>query len=836
MKKILCFFIVVLCSIPQIYAVKAHKGNISFTQANGYQLKTILNGDEFFHFRTSVDHFVLLPDAAGNLTYAQRDSNGELIASSIIAHNIEERSSGEIAFLQTIEPNMTFGTTLIDKIKKRIVTTKIQRSNRLAVKAKTSASDPPHYLVLLVNFSDNTFSAGHDSARYSDQFNSPAYTTDGATGSVKQYFSDNSLGNFTPVFDVYGPVTLSRPMSYYGSNDTAGEDMHPDSMVYEACRLLNSKIDFSKYDADNDGKVDIVYVIYAGYGEASGAAATTIWPHAWEVSNTPALDGKLISAYSCSNELQGTTGSVIDGIGTACHEFSHQVGLPDFYDTDYATNGQSFGTDAWDLMDYGCYNNDGKTPCYYTGLERELLGWGTATNLTSSGSYSLNTVNNNQYFKISSKTPNEYFILENRQLNGWDAYIPQHGMVVYHVDQTSAYTSYWTNNTINAYSAHPCVDLVAAGGAKTIYSTANAAAYWACIDDLPFPGGLGKTSLTDNTISNLKSWAGVGSGIPLSNIQEINNVISFDIAILGTIVAQPATALTASSFTASWTPADYSSSTLLNVYTKTGSGTSTTKTQGFSTNPPSGWTMTGTSTYTTSGNYGAASPSIKLASTNNSIKTETYSDDISKLSFWIKGQPGSSMTSTLLVQASPDGTTCTTIVNLTAIPTASTTLNYTLDTSNKYRSIKMTFTKAQGNVAIDDIAVTYGGSSYTYILQNKDVTGVSFYDVTGLSTGINYYYSLVASNSTSSVTSNEILVNLSATGLNDAKLEGYQTYYGNNVLTVITPKTSQLQLFNAVGQPLLTQSLTSGTTQIPLTGKGLYIVKIDGYTTKFIVH
>ena len=169
-------------------------------------------------------------------------------------------------------------------------------------------------------------------------------------------------------------------MAYYGENNSNGDDKRAATMVAEACRLADKDVDFARYDWDGDNEVDQVYVIYAGYSEASGAPPSTVWPHEWDLESATSirdgdgafeLDGTVINTYACSNELQGTRGSRISGIGTACHEFSHCLGLPDMYDT----TGKAFGMDCWDLLDYGCYNNDEYTPAPFTSYERMFCGW-----------------------------------------------------------------------------------------------------------------------------------------------------------------------------------------------------------------------------------------------------------------------------------------------------------------------------------------------------------------------------------------------------------------------------------------------------------------------------
>ena len=220
------------------------------------------------------------------------------------------------------------------------------------------------FLVLLIEFSDLSFTLENPQEAFSNQLNQEGYSAHGATGSVRDFYIDNSSGQFMPIYDVYGPVKVSKAYSYYGKNDAQGSDTNPDEALYEACCILDPDLDFSIYDNDHDGFVDFVYVIYAGRGEADGGGGNTIWPHtSWIYSSygkTVYLDGKRLDTYACSPELQSGSGYLTrDGIGSFCHEFSHVLGLSDHYATNYSSVKQ---TGAWDLMCSGSYNNNSNTP------------------------------------------------------------------------------------------------------------------------------------------------------------------------------------------------------------------------------------------------------------------------------------------------------------------------------------------------------------------------------------------------------------------------------------------------------------------------------------------
>lgn len=249
---------------------------------------------------------------------------------------------------------------------------------------------------------------------------------------------------------------------------------------------------------------------------------TTIWPHAWDFNSAGislTVDSKTIGAYGCNAELNGD--NVMSGNGTFTHEFGHVIGLPDLYDTDYATNGTANDCGAWSLMAGGSYNNNGATPPQLSVAERALLGWETPVTLLSAQDVTITSLNGtsgatNQGFKIVSGNVNEYYILENRQKTGWDAYLPGHGMIVYHIDKTASYTTRWDNNEINAYSAHQCWEIEKASGTGTKEATTT-----------PFPGTANITSFTDATTPSMQTWSGVSLNKPITEISESAGNISF---------------------------------------------------------------------------------------------------------------------------------------------------------------------------------------------------------------------------------------------------------------------------------------------------------------------
>lgn len=340
-------------------------------------------------------------------------------------------------------------------------------------------------------------------------------------GSVQDYFRDQSLGQFELDFDVVGPVTVSKNRAYYGGTcytKVFGQYIKKDNdanaayMVQEALALADKAgVDFSQYDWDNDGTVDQVFCLYAGQGEADGGDSYCIWPHEWTLSaagksksswityyyddggkyvsfKAPSIsaqkyDGKTVDTYACSNELgslytyDSTTktypvwGTIINGIGTFCHEFSHCMGFPDMYDT---SNSGYYGMNSWDLMDYGSYsgNNMGYKPTGYTSWERWMCGWSTPTvlsnpeKITNMPSLQSSGKSYIVYARGSDYT-GEYYLLENRQWDGWDYMLPYHGLLIIHGDYNA--TSF-NNNSLNTTS-HQRMTVFHAGNDDSGYMT-----------------------------------------------------------------------------------------------------------------------------------------------------------------------------------------------------------------------------------------------------------------------------------------------------------------------------------------------------------------------------
>ncbi len=359
--------------------------------------------------------------------------------------------------------------------------TALQRAPRRVgsqASAPLPAKGSPKVPVVLVNFTDSVFTVGStddEIRRYYDLYcngtrDGQPYREHGSYGSIRDYFSDQSDGQFTPEFVIIGPVTLDNPEFYYGANSSTGKDIRYSQFRTDAVGKATDVYEGSWADFDNRGRstasqiyVDMVFFIFAGCGENSSYIENTLWPK--ESSSGVTINGIRFATSACCSERRAITknrkmiGTESDGIGVMCHELSHALGLPDLYDTSY----KAFGMDLWSLMDYGCYGQNGFRPSAYTAYEREFMGWKQIPELTSWQSLTLQPIaaGGTGYRIINDENPDEYYIIENRQEVGWDGGICQmgHGLQVTHVDYDAVA---WNRNAVNTDSIHQRMTIIAA--------------------------------------------------------------------------------------------------------------------------------------------------------------------------------------------------------------------------------------------------------------------------------------------------------------------------------------------------------------------------------------
>ena len=559
------------------WAAKAFPGKTIVKQGDGTKIVAQLHGDEYAHYYTAADGAILT--MVGNGLYvAKQDADGNVVASGVLAHEPGERGLVEcLAVDRQDRKSMMLKMMEMQNVGRQ--TTRASGSNSLF-----PSTGSPKAIVILVEFSDLGFKVDNPKEQFEKYLNSSEKLTDVTKteynnfSSVKQYFTDMSFGKFTPQFDLYGPYKVSGSFATYGKNDNMA------LLFTDACSAADADIDFSQYDADGDGKVDLVYIIYAGYGENySSNNSNYIWPQSGKVSLTETFDGKRIERYGVNNELFGEEsketqyGPRLNGIGLFCHEFCHCLGLPDMYPTGFFSNAIeccNVGLGYYGLMDAGEYTYNGFRPTALTCWERATLGWTEIEELTEPCDVTLKTAERGgkAYKIVNPVNPDESYLIEQVERSDelWNYYVFADGMLVYHIDYDPSAFGLSFNNVVNNEVGHPRFYLVAADGLMLsdyyLNRTVNLSSSSSVnevnkemlnryegqyIDDSlylteakgdPFPGLNNVTSFTDDSMMPAFWYTGGGVGKPLTDIsRNSDNNVTFKFSGGETAVEQPKT-------------------------------------------------------------------------------------------------------------------------------------------------------------------------------------------------------------------------------------------------------------------------------------------------------
>lgn len=476
----------------QLHAVPALQKRVTVRMSDGTWQTVRFCGDEHRSFYLSEDGFVVLPDSSGQVFRKTDWKPGSL-------------------------PELKQGTR----------STGIGDPEQASMKSIGSPKVP----VILVNFSDVSMSVADTEEKinaYYDLYcngtrNGQLYTGAGSSGAVRDYFVQQSDSLFRPEFKILGPVTLSKPMSYYGENQGNNMDIHFSEFCSEALQqaMMEAGSTWSEFDNDGNGTVDLAFFIYAGVPESDyGADPNTIWPK--EMVSPTVIDGVTVSVMACCSELsKREDNNVASGIGTMCHELSHALGLPDEYDYNYVALGMSY----WSLMDCGNYCVNGYQPCGLTAYQRDFLKWRQLETLDQSCTVTVKPLEagGKGYKIVNEANPNEYYILENRQNEGWDAGLSTlgRGLLVTHVDYDH---QSWISNRLNSDASHQRMSFIPANNQYIgQYNATSADQLKQAIAGQPYPGVTQNFSLTDYTVPAATVFTGQYMGKPVTQIRQLEN-------------------------------------------------------------------------------------------------------------------------------------------------------------------------------------------------------------------------------------------------------------------------------------------------------------------------
>ena len=435
-KQLTIFVCLMLCSLTT-WAAKAESIPVQVRQADGSVITVILRGDEHINWYTTLDGVLLVQGADNNYYIGKVEKSGNLIATKQLAHEALTRSQAERNLIakQDKEKFFAYVNKITEESENAYDNSPLTRGPIIDSGYGGVPYFPhtgsPKALVILAEFQDTTFTIQDTKEIFTNYLMNEGHFSDSRYGQnlnykgVRGYFKDCSYGQFTPIFDVVGPIKLPRAHDVYG----AGND-RMDLLFADACGAVDDLVDFTKYDANNDGIVDLVYIIYAGHSaNTSGNKDTNIWPKSGTIIISNKFDGKSIRRYGVSNELNGSdqtskNNKKINGIGLFCHEFSHTLGLPDIYAIDKkAKNQDDQGMEFWDLMDGGTEVRNGRVPASYLAWEREVMGWMKIDELKNDSSIkNLKSIANGgkAYKIVNPNDSNEYIVLQSIQKGPWN--------------------------------------------------------------------------------------------------------------------------------------------------------------------------------------------------------------------------------------------------------------------------------------------------------------------------------------------------------------------------------------------------------------------------------
>lgn len=542
-------------------AMPAYPKSIALTQPDGTRITICLKGDERMHWAETTDGYTLLHDNEGYWTFAKADGKGNIACSDM-------RFNGSTAEAKAIglKPRLRFSEKQMQRAKAAA-----NAEQEFLIDGTFPAKGKHKLLMLLVNFSDTK--TKYTQQDFHNMMNQKGY---GGIGSFRDYYLEQSYGLLDIDVSVTDWITLPKTKAAYGAEGAK-------QIIFDALTIASQTLDMKQFDNDGDGIIDGLCVVHQGAGQEVSGNAADIWSHS-DIIYGQKFGGVELRRYTIEPEVL-TSGGQITNIGVICHEFGHALGAPDFYDTDYSQSGGEYcGTGVWDLLGSGAWAGSyGNRPTGINAWQKCVWGWLSPAVLDKSQTVSNMPAADKSptCYRMETGTPGEYFIMENRQNTGtFDASLPGHGLVVYHVNENIIGSKLKSNN-INATHPQGIYTVCADAGADPDNSTAS----YGSVNSgaAPFPGDYGHTELSDKTYPSTHSTDGRYAYRALTNISESNGCIGFDFKQLDE-PAKPSELKAVAkngSITLTWNKPEGNSIDHYNIYrndTKIGSSTTTTYT------------------------------------------------------------------------------------------------------------------------------------------------------------------------------------------------------------------------------------------------------------------
>lgn len=528
--RLLCFLAALaacLCTgllIEDVSAAPAAPVDHTLLQPDGSSIKALQWGDEWSNGFETMDGYTIFQDDQGWWVYADL-VGGQLKAYRLAGKTVPAGSAAPSELSIHLRPDST----------------RSAHPGLPSIEYQNSGSQP--VLVLLASFSDR--SGTYTAAQFATQ-------VFGASASVKDFYDKGSYSNLNlyPVTETHGTtndgvvgwLNLGYAHPNTGNTFTTANQW----IVYNALTQADSYVNFSTYDSSGDGYISSselhIIVVVAGFERSYSSNTPSVWAHHWDLNSVgfPLLDGVRLGdwyhngGYSQVGEIHQDH---LATIGVIAHELGHDLSWPDLYDGDYS----SHGTGDWSIMATGVWNATGSnfigsSPALPDAWLKWYQGWLTPTVISGTQtSVSIPQSETNATAFLLAPNPGgvdwewyqysgtgEYFLVENRQLTGYDAGLPGCGLHILHIDECVS------NGTPNDHENHPLVKFMEADGLNELKNGTDPGD-----TGDPFPGSTINRTFNYSSTPNSRLYSGADSLAAVTNIGDCMANMTADLAYTG---------------------------------------------------------------------------------------------------------------------------------------------------------------------------------------------------------------------------------------------------------------------------------------------------------------
>lgn len=484
---------------------------VTITQPDGSTLTVVGYGNMDVNYTETIDGYTVVKNLLGVYEYATQTTEGDLVPTGVKARENALRTRSEQQFLQMQPTHLKYSDEKVEMLLNRTARSKqninpkdgSDHDHDAHITASFPSLGKRKVLMILIQYPD--MKAKYPREDFENMMNQERYRN---IGSYRDFYLKNSFGKLDLETDVMGWYTADSSYTYYGNNKGMYRTRELVAKALDAAEAEG--VDFSQYDNDKDGQADGILIVHSGPGAEEGAQNQYIWSHRWNMSGYKrTYDNTLIDNYAINPETRGGSTMRMVGIGVFCHEFGHLLGLPDLYDV----SKKSEGIGNWSVMAGGNWLNNEHTPSNFCAFTRTYMKWIKPVVIEDEGYYTLRPSSKDSLvYRINTPVKHEYFLLENRQLTGFDAKLNGKGMAIWHIND-SVVNRGMGGNGVNSNYKKKGVDLEEADGEDDLDNASNRGDG----GDL-FPGNKKKYSFSDATTPSAQNYNGNNTGINVFNI------------------------------------------------------------------------------------------------------------------------------------------------------------------------------------------------------------------------------------------------------------------------------------------------------------------------------